>query len=129
MKGYPNMTERDRAEMHNRKIRAVDDYKVNLSVAQKSYLARANRTARVEKQVRRGEKGGMTAFTATLRHDTSVRLNQVPKGLKSANLEVLISRGWLWGSMWSYIHDLYEELEVKDAQIKLLLERKGDEEE
>ena len=69
----------------------------------------------------------MTAFTATLRHDTTVRLNQVPKGLKSANLEVLISRGWLWGQMWEYIYDLSEELRIKTQQIDLLIER-GEEE-
>jgi len=127
-KGYPTMSERDRAEMHNRKIRAIEEYKKDLSLAQRKYLERGNRTARNEKRSRRTEKGGMTAFTATLRHDTTVRLNQVPKGLKSANLEVLISRGWLWGSMWGFIHDLYEELELKEAQIRVLIERKGEDE-
>ena len=121
------ISEKELERRHNRKRHTFEEFQQRLSRAQKTYLGIGNRSAKLERAVRRGEKGGMTAFTATLRHDTTVRLNQVPKGLKSANLEVLISRGWLWGQMWEYIYDLSEELRIKTQQIDLLIER-GEEE-
>lgn len=121
--------QREQAMMHNRRIRTNEEFRTTrLNIAQRRYLERANRSARGEKQVRRGEKEGMTAFTATLRHDTTTRLNEVAKGLKSANLEVVIARGWLWRPLWNYIYDLSEELLIKQQQIDLLIKR-GDEEE
>lgn len=121
------ISEKEIERIHNRKRHTFEEFQTRLSGPQKKYLGVGNRTAKLEKSVRRREKNGMTAFTATLRHETTVRLNQVPKGLKSANLEVLISRGWLWGQMWDYIYDLSEELRIKTQQIDLLIERGGDE--
>ena len=109
----------ERARKHNRQVHTFEEFKRNLRPSQKRNLDCGNRSARVEKQVRRGERGGMRAFTATLREDTARRLNEVPRGLKSANLEVLINRGWLWGQMWEFIYDLSEELRITKQQIEL----------
>lgn len=119
--------EHERAIQNNRRVALEQTFRDGLNAAQKRYFNIARRTARLEKEVRKNEKGGTRAFTASLRMDTATRLNQTQRGLKSANLDVIIARGWLYFELWELLEDLATENAIQAQQISIMQER-GEEE-
>ena len=120
----------------NRRIVATERFKERLrddknqETHHYEYNKIAERSSRQEKQQRTKEKSGTTAFTASLRANTAVRLKGAARGLQSANLECVIARGWLYFKLWDYIYELVEENHILNGMVQIQKERAtGDEEE
>jgi len=73
--------------------------------AEMRYLAFVNLSPRTFKRVAQGR----TAVTVTLAEAHARRLAEYPRGQKSALVNRLIVRGWLWPRLWKFAKSLAEE--------------------
>lgn len=121
----PSEDELSRQLDHNRRVHIKQSLVARFNEAQKRQWGIATRTARIEKTQRRNEKFGTMNICASLRPNTATRLNAVAKGLKSANIECVLNRGFLFHHLISMIEELGSEVMILESQIKILKERNG----
>jgi hypothetical protein len=99
---------------------------VNLkgSEAQRRYLNFVNLSAKSMKRLRgvegMGGKGARRAVTFTLLPNHAKRIQEFPRGDRSAIVNTTLCRGWLWPVLWRFTETLHNQNCELRAQIREL---------
>ena len=81
--------------------------------AQRRYLNFVNLSPKSLKRLRGvdglGGKGSRVAVCVTLLPNHARRIQELPRGNRSAIVNKTLCRGWLWPVLWKFAEELYEQ--------------------